>query len=109
MSASSSAMRSGRYAPRVGRRRCLPSARSHALKRSRCLTDRITEGLALAKSISQRSAEFDDVTGRNAAGRAVKKIAIDNGAKLRRRQHIITPHQIPDFKTAVFADRLQRS
>ena len=27
--------------------------------------------------------EFDDVAGRNAAGCTMKKIAIDNGAKLR--------------------------
>src|SRR5712664_4881592 len=53
-------------------------------------------------------AEFDYVTSRNTAGRAVEKIAIDNGAKLRRWQGVISPHQILDFKAAVFADGLQR-
>ena len=50
--------------------------------------------------------EFDDVAGRNAAGGAVEKVAIDDGAKLCSRQGVVPPHQIPDLKAAVFADGL---
>src|SRR5216684_8117331 len=84
-----------------------PSARSHALSRSRCLTDLTTEGLALVNSI-RMLAEFDHVAGRNTAGCAMEKIAIDHGAKLRRRQGVVSPHQISDFEAAVFADGFQR-
>src|SRR5882757_7976418 len=52
--------------------------------------------------------EFDDVTGRNTPRRAVKQVAIDHGAKLRRRQRVISPHQVSDFETAIFADGFQR-
>jgi hypothetical protein len=52
------------------------------------------------------STEFDHVAGRDAAWGAVKKIAVDDGAKFRNRQHIICPHQILDFKATFFADGL---
>src|SRR6266567_5110146 len=86
--------------------RYLPRARSHALSRSRCFADLTTAGLAPSKSI-RGSAEFDHVAGRNAAGCAMKEIAIDHGAKLGCRQGSISPHQIPDFKATVFANGLQ--
>src|ERR1700731_4021605 len=69
--------------------------------------DLTTEGLALSNCIGEL-VEFDDVAGRNAARCAVEEVAIDNGAQLRRRQRVISPHQILDFKSAVFANRLQR-
>ena len=53
-------------------------------------------------------AEFDHVAGGNPARCAVEEIAIDDGAKFRRRQGVISPHQILDFKSAVFANGLQR-
>src|SRR5689334_13476168 len=52
--------------------------------------------------------EFDDVAGRYAAGSTVEKIAIDDGAKFRGRQRVVSAHQILDFKSAVFGNGFER-
>jgi len=53
-------------------------------------------------------AEFDHVACRNASGRTVEQVLIDDGAKLRSRKGVVPPHQIPDLEIAVFTDGLQR-
>ena len=69
--------------------RALRSARSQAFSSSRCLIDLTTEGSALWNSIAA-SAEFEQVAGLDAAGRAVEQVAVDHGAQLRRR-HMSLP------------------
>src|SRR6266852_4426692 len=53
--------------------------------------------------------EFDGVTPRDAARRAMKQLAVDDRTKPQGRQRRIPSHQVPDFEPAVFADRLRRS
>src|SRR3954462_12412415 len=79
MSASSSMMPSGLKSARAGRSFGLRSERSHAFSNTRCLIDLTTEGLALSNSIVL--AEFEQVARRNAAGRTMEKIAVDDGAE----------------------------
>src|SRR5258708_27042567 len=105
MSASSSPKRFGWKSPMRGRDWCL-AARSHAFRSSRCLIDLTTEGSALQNSIDL--VEFEHVAGRNAAGCAMKKIAIDDGAKPGHRQLVVSTHQILDLEATVLADGLQR-
>src|SRR6476659_5886153 len=106
MSVNSSETRLGWKSSTSGSGRCLAAARSHAFRNSRCLIDLTTEGSALSNSIGL--AEFQYVAGRNAPGRAMKQIAVDDGAKLRHRQLVVSAHQIPDLETAILADGLQR-
>src|SRR5687768_11973211 len=99
MSASSLPTRLGWKSSIRGSGRCLVAARSHAFRSSRCLIDLTTEGSALANSIAL--AEFEHVAGRNAAGRAMEKVAVDDGTKLGHRQLVASAHQIPDLETAI--------
>ena len=52
--------------------------------------------------------EFQHVAGRDAPGRAMEKVAIDDGAKFRHRQLVVAAHQIVDLESTFFADGLQR-
>src|SRR5436190_4808088 len=102
MSVSSSPMRLGWKSSTRGSGRCLAAARSHAFRNSRCLIDLTTEGSALSNCIGL--AEFQNVAGRNTAGRAMEQFAVDNAAKFRHRQLVAAAHQIPDLETAILAD-----
>src|SRR5258708_37083988 len=106
MSAGSSAAPSGWKSEMTGRVCGLRGVRSHAFRRTRCLIDLTTEGSALQNSIEL--AEFDDVARRDAAGCAMKEVAIDDGAKFRHRQLVASAHQIPDLEATILADGLQR-
>src|SRR6267154_2146310 len=106
MSASSSPKRCGWKSSMRGRGRCFAAARSHRFKSSRCLIDLTTDGSALSNCIGL--AEFEHVTGRNAAGSAVNEVAVDDGAKFRHGQLVASAHQILDLETTILADGLQR-
>jgi hypothetical protein len=54
------------------------------------------------------SVKFDQIAGGDPVGWAMKQIVVDDDAKSWPAQRVISSHQVLQFKSAVFADRLQR-
>src|SRR3954469_18728814 len=107
MSGSSLAISPGSKSASSGSGWCRRAARSHAFTSTRCVIERTTEALALVNS--KALTEFDHVTARDAARRAVKQVAVDDGAQFRRRQRVVAAHQVLDLEAAILADGLQRA